>query len=58
MYFRCMGITSAYLGSVAPARISVFHWPPIRQSCIVVRETIVQLGKSFQGGATTPVCLA
>ena len=26
----------------------------IRQSCVVLRETLVQLGKSFRGGATTP----
>ena len=26
----------------------------IRQSCAVLRETFVQLGKSFRGGATTP----
>ena len=26
----------------------------IRQSCVVLRETFVQLGKSFRGGATTP----
>ena len=24
------------------------------QSCVVLRETFVQLGKSFRGGATTP----
>ena len=29
----------------------------IRQSCIVLRETFVQLGKSFRGGATTPLGL-
>ena len=51
MYFKCMRITSVYLGSVAPARMSVFCW-------LVLRETIVQLGKSFRGGATTPTCLA
>ena len=26
----------------------------IRQSCVVLRETFVQLGKSFPGGATIP----
>ena len=26
-----------------------------RQSCVVLRETFVQLGKSFRGGATTPI---
>ena len=29
----------------------------IRQSWVVLRETIVQLGKSFRGGATTPSIL-
>ena len=27
----------------------------IRQSCVVLRETFVQLGKSFRAGATTPI---
>ena len=45
------------MGSVAPARKSVFYLVRlnlIRQSCVVLRETFVQLRKSFRGGATTP----
>ena len=29
----------------------------IRQSCVVLRETFVQLGKSFRGGGTTTLQL-
>ena len=29
----------------------------IRQSCVVLGETFVQLGKSFRGGATMPTYL-
>ena len=43
------------MGSVTPARVSfsLARLNLIRQSCVVLRETFVQLGKSFRGGATT-----
>ena len=43
------------MGSVAPARecFSLARLNLIRQSCVLLRETFVQLGKSFQRGATT-----
>ena len=35
-------------------RFSLARLNLIRQSCVVHRETFVQLGKSFRGGATIP----
>ena len=44
------------MGNVAPARksFSLARLNLIRQKYVVLRETFVQLGKSFREGATTP----